>query len=183
MGWAPQRHVLAEDAVPDVIEREADHRVEAAAGHQNAADRRVPVAGDAHRCRARFVERQYHRDHAGHKDAEQADDDEVMRRIGQRTGVAAIADVPADIPDEAEQRADDRRREHQDGQRDPRWAVELVVPAIPQRVVNQVIRCVRCAQPTYSITAPITIAATDRPITWLRPAPRAGGSREPSGPP
>src|SRR5580693_10706052 len=49
-------------------------------------------------------------------------------------------------------------------------------PSHSAAVVNHVIRCVRCAQPTYSITAPITIPATDRPITWLRPAPRAGGS-------
>ena len=34
MGGAPQRHVLAEDAMPDVVEREADHRVHSAAGHQ-----------------------------------------------------------------------------------------------------------------------------------------------------
>src|SRR5271168_1668357 len=100
MGWAPECYVLAEDAVPDVIERETDHRVEAAAGHQHAAHRGVPAAGDPHRCRTRLVEGQYHRDHAGHEDAEQTDDDEVMRRVGQRTGIAPIADVPADIPDE-----------------------------------------------------------------------------------
>ena len=128
-----KRHVLAEDAMPDVVEREADHRVHSAGGHQQPADRRVPVAGDAQRCRPRFVERQHHGQHAGHEDAEQADDDEVVRRVGQRTRVAAIADVPADIPDEAEQRADDRRGEHQDGQRDPRRAVELRCPATPRR--------------------------------------------------
>ena len=49
-------------------------------------------------------------------------------------------------------------------------------PSHSATLVNHVIRCVRCAQPTYNITAPITIAAIDSPITWLRPAPRAGGS-------
>src|SRR5277367_2184290 len=115
MCWAPERYVLAEDAVPDVIEREADHRVEAAAGHQHAAKRGVPVAGDAHRCRPRPVEGQYHGEHAGQEDTEKTDDDEVVRRVGQRTRIAPIADVPADIPDEAEQRADDRCGEYQDG--------------------------------------------------------------------
>ena len=46
VGRPPQRDVLTEDAVPDVVEREAGQRVQAAAGHQDAADRRVPVAGD-----------------------------------------------------------------------------------------------------------------------------------------
>src|ERR1700727_585444 len=49
-------------------------------------------------------------------------------------------------------------------------------PSHSAMLVNHVIRCVRCAQPTYSITAPITIAAIVKPITWLSPAPRAGGS-------
>ena len=45
VGGAPQRDVLAEDAVPDVVEREADQRVQPAAGHQDTADGRVPRAG------------------------------------------------------------------------------------------------------------------------------------------
>src|ERR1700722_3441089 len=49
-------------------------------------------------------------------------------------------------------------------------------PSHSATLVNHVIRWVRCAQPTYSITAPITIAAIDKPITWLSPAPRAGCS-------
>jgi len=43
--------------------------------------------------------------------------------------------------------------------------VRTFPPSHSAAVVNHVIRCVRCAQPTYSITAPITIPATDRPIT------------------
>ena len=125
MRWAPERHVLAEDAMPDIVERETDHRVQTAGRHQQPADRRVPVAGDAQRSRPRLVERQHHGQHAAHEDAEQADDDEVMRRVCQGTRVAAVADVPADIPDEPEQGADDRGGEHHDGQCDPRRAVEL----------------------------------------------------------
>src|SRR6202044_2401431 len=49
-------------------------------------------------------------------------------------------------------------------------------PSQSATLVDHVIRRVRCAQPTYSITAPITIAAVVKPITWLSPAPRAGGS-------
>jgi hypothetical protein len=43
-------------------------------------------------------------------------------------------------------------------------------------VFSQLIRWVRCAQPTHSITVLMIIAAMERPITWLSPAPRAGGS-------
>src|SRR6201993_5567577 len=49
-------------------------------------------------------------------------------------------------------------------------------PNCSATVFNQVIRWVRCAQPTHSITALMIIAAIERPMTWLRPAPRAGGS-------
>ena len=48
-----------------------------------------------------------HRQAARDEEQEQAEQDEVVRRVGQRTGVAALADVQADVPDEAEQRADD----------------------------------------------------------------------------
>src|SRR3954447_10513559 len=108
MSWAPQRDVLAEDAVPDVVEREAHHGVEAAAGQQYPADRGVPIAGDAYRGRSWLVERQHNRDHPCQENAEQADDDEVVGRVGQRSRVAAVADMPTDVPDETEQGADDR---------------------------------------------------------------------------
>ena len=72
VGRPPQRDVLAEDAVPDVVERKAGQRVQAAAGHQHAADRRVPVAGDPHRERAGLLVRQHDRRAAGDEQQEQA---------------------------------------------------------------------------------------------------------------
>ena len=134
MGWTPKRYVLAEDAVPNVVERKADHRVQAATGHQQPADRGVPVAGDAYSGRTWLVERQHHRNHARQENAEQPDDDEVVRRVRQRTRVATVSDVPADIPNETEQSADDRRCENQDGQRDPGRPVELVPQPLGDRV-------------------------------------------------
>ncbi|EUA39576.1 hypothetical protein I549_3052 [Mycobacterium avium subsp. avium 2285 (R)] len=34
----------------------------------------------------------------------------------------------------------------------------------------------RCAWPTHSISSVITTAASESPITWFNPAPRAGAS-------
>jgi hypothetical protein len=113
MRWAPEGDVLTEDAVPDVVERETDQRVQAATGHQDAADGRVPGFGDLDGGRAGLVVRQDDRQRSGDEQQEQADQDEVVRRVGQRPGVAALADVQADVPDEAEHRADDRRDEQQ----------------------------------------------------------------------
>ena len=175
MRWAPKGYVLSEDPVPDVVERKPDHRVHPAARHQHAADRRIPVARDAHRRRTGLVERQHDRQHARDEDAEQADDDEVVRRVGQRAGVAAVADVPADIPDEPEQGADDRRGEDQDRQRHPGRPVEFA-PIQSATRASHSIRWVRWPCPTHSITTVITTAAIDRPITWFSPAPRADGS-------
>jgi hypothetical protein len=44
MGRTPERHVLAEQPVPDVVEREPDQREDPARADQHAAERRVPVA-------------------------------------------------------------------------------------------------------------------------------------------
>jgi hypothetical protein len=120
----PQGHVLAEDAVPDVVKGESEQRVQAAARHQQSAHRRVPIAGDSHRGRARLVVRQHARQATGDEQQEQPEEDEVVRRVGQRPGVPAVADVQADVPDKAEQRRDDRCDEQGDGQRHPRRSLE-----------------------------------------------------------
>src|SRR5437868_888279 len=104
MRWPPQGNVLTEDAMPDVVERESEKCIHPATRHQHPADRGMPVASDSHRRGARLVERQDDGNHARQEYPEQADDDEVMRRVGQRTGIAAVADVPANVPDESEQR-------------------------------------------------------------------------------
>ena len=51
---APEGHVLAEQAVPDVVEREADQREGAAAQISTPPTRRVPVAADLHGARLGF---------------------------------------------------------------------------------------------------------------------------------
>ena len=72
VGRPPQRDVLAEDAVPDVVEREAGQGVQPAAGHQDTADRRVPVAGDPYRERTGLLVGQHDRRAAGDEQKEQA---------------------------------------------------------------------------------------------------------------
>ena len=130
MRWAPKGDVLPEDPVPDVVEREPGHRVQPAAGHQHAADRCVPVTRDAHRGRAGLVEGQDDRRHSPQEDAEQPDDDEVVRGVGQGAGVASVADVPADVPDEPEQGADDRRGVNQNRQGYPAGPVEYLAQLV-----------------------------------------------------
>jgi hypothetical protein len=46
---APERDVLAEEAVPHVVEREAEQGEGAAGGHEDRADGRVPVLADLDR--------------------------------------------------------------------------------------------------------------------------------------
>ena len=119
VGRAPQRHVLAEQAVPDVVEREADQREAAAGRHQHAAERRVPAVVEPDRGRAGLLLRDHHREEAGGEDAEQAEQDQVVRRVGERAGVAAVVDVQRDVPVHAEQRRDERGGADGGGERDP----------------------------------------------------------------
>ena len=58
VGRPPEGHVLAEEAVPDVVEREADQGEGAAGGDQDAAEGRIPVAADADGGRAGALLRQ-----------------------------------------------------------------------------------------------------------------------------
>jgi len=132
MCWAPERDVLTEDPVPDVVEWKADERVQPATGHQHAADGRVPGLGDLDGGRTGLVIRQDDRQRARDEQQEQTDQDEVVRRVGQRAGVAALADVQADVPDEAEHRADDRRDEQQRRQGDPAGPVHLAAGLVGQ---------------------------------------------------
>ncbi len=107
--------------MPDVVQREPPQQgVEATARQQDSTDRRVPVTGDPDGGAAGLVEGQEDRQHAGDEQEEQAHQDEVMRRVGERSLVAAVTDVQADIPEEAEQCADDRAGEQEDRQRRPR---------------------------------------------------------------
>ncbi len=118
VGRAPEGHVLAEEAVPHVVEREADQRIQATGGDEDAADRGVPRAGDLDRGDAGLltVSREDDGGHAGDEECEESVEDQVVRRVGERSGVAAAAGVEADVPHEAEQgddqgAADEDRRD------------------------------------------------------------------------
>jgi hypothetical protein len=105
--------------VPHVVEREAGECERSARGHQKAADGRAPAGRERHRGGAgRRVARHRDREHAGREDAEQPGEDQVVRGVGERAGVAAVADVQRDVPVHAQQRDDQRHAG--DGGRDRR---------------------------------------------------------------
>ena len=137
---APQRHVLAEQPVPEVVEREADQREAAGGRHQQAAERRVPAVVEADRGRARLLPRDRHGEEARGEDAEQAEEDQVVRRVRERARVAAVVDVQGDVPVHAEQRGDERAGAERGGQRDPRRQ-----PADAARVARRALEQLRAA--------------------------------------
>ena len=111
VGRTPQRHVLTEDPVPDVIEREADEGIQSARRDQDAADRRVPMTSDAHRSNAGFHAITWIDDsrHTGDEQREQSAEDQVVRRVGEWSRVAAAARVQTHVPEETDERHDERR--------------------------------------------------------------------------
>jgi hypothetical protein len=118
---APERDVLAEEPVPDVVEREADEGVEAAGRDEDAGHRRVPAAGDPHRRDAGLlaVAREHDRAHAGDEEGEQAVEDQVVRGVRERSLVATSPGVQADVPEEAEEGHDERAGDEQGRDRRP----------------------------------------------------------------
>ena len=116
VGRAPERHVLAEQPVPHVVEREACERERAASGHHQTAERRPPVAAEVDGGLGRALGAgQRDRHYARHEHAVEADQDQVVRGVGERTSVTAVVDVQGDVPVHAE---------HSGEQRDPeqhRW--------------------------------------------------------------
>jgi hypothetical protein len=106
---APQRHVLAEERVPEGVEREAEQRDAAADEHHDPARAHVQPQREAALVARR---RPAHPavQQRGEDDALQARDDEHVRR-GEHALVAAVVDVVADVPVHPEDR---------DLQRDPR---------------------------------------------------------------
>ena len=88
----------------------AGERERATGEQQHAADGRVPVAGDAHRAAPGPLGGEDHREEAGDEAAEQPGEDQVVRRVGERAGVAALVDVQGDVPVHPEQRDEQRDR-------------------------------------------------------------------------
>ena len=83
VGRAPERHVLPEQPVPEVVERKAEQGEARGGNHQHAAERRVPAAVDAHGGVRGPLPRQRHRDEAGAEDPEQPAEDQVVGGVGR----------------------------------------------------------------------------------------------------
>src|SRR6202035_4792506 len=77
-----------------------------------------------------FSERKHTPGNSAGEHEKKPDHDEVVRRVRQRPGIAACANMPADVPNEPEQRADDGRDEHGYRQRDPRWSLEAMAKSV-----------------------------------------------------
>ena len=102
---APERDVLAEEAVPDVVEGEADEREGAAAddasGRRRARTSRRAILTAAGRA---SPSGEANREEAGGEDAEEAGEDEVMRGVRERARVTPLVDVEGDVPVHPEER-------------------------------------------------------------------------------
>ncbi len=105
---APEGDVLAEDAMPDVVERKADQGEHAARGHDDTAERRVPVADDANSAPRWLFEREDAGEEACGEDAEEPAEDQIVGGVGEGSLVAACVDVDRYVPEEAEEREEQR---------------------------------------------------------------------------
>ena len=174
VGRAPQRDVLAEQPVPDVVEGKAEQCVEAGPGEQQAADGHVPALDEVHRRGAGLLA-QRHRagEDAAGEDAEQPEEDEVVRRVGQRAGVAADVDVQRDVPEHPEQGAEQEAVVSTVGS-----ATHGGTPvALPSRVPALVRICdrrVRCSQTRPSTSTVRPSPMSEAMITSPIAAPPAG---------
>jgi hypothetical protein len=106
--------------VPHVVQREAEQGEAAAGGSEHAADGDVPLARDADGGVAGLSLRQRERQAAGCEDAVEPNEDEVVRRVGERARIAALVDVQGDVPVHAQQRHEQRAARQARRQRRPR---------------------------------------------------------------
>jgi hypothetical protein len=118
MRRAPQRHVLAEEPVPRVVQREPEQRDDAADEQQDSAERHAPGA-DADPCRVLVVAAEQQRDVTRERDPGEPDDDEVVGGIRKRPGVATVVDVTRHVPVEPEHRGQQRPRRDRHGKHRP----------------------------------------------------------------
>ena len=84
VGRAPERDVLAEEAVPDVVEREAEHGDRAAQQQQRAAQRHAPAGREGERRAVAVVGAEHAGEEAGQRDAAEPEQDRVVRDVGER---------------------------------------------------------------------------------------------------
>src|SRR5947209_14729225 len=102
MGRTPEGHVLAEQAMPDVVERERQQRDRRADQDQDAAERRPPLGGESFRDVARLRVGKRQGQSAAREYAEEAEEEEVVGGIVQRSGVAAMVEEKRYDPIHAE---------------------------------------------------------------------------------
>src|SRR3954469_5893446 len=150
MGRPPERHVLAEEPVPEIVEWEAEEREGAGGGDQRPAERDLVVLSDLDRRATRMLAGldQHRREIAAGDDPIEPDEDEEVRGIGEWACITAAVDVEGYVPHVAEQRADqgeagDRQRQRRPG-RQPRYAcreggegAERSAPPTPVRLPEQ----------------------------------------------
>ena len=174
VGRAPERDVLAEDAVPDVVEREAEHGDRAAQQQQRAAERDAPAGRERQRRAVAVVGAEHAGQEAGQRDAAEAEQDRVVGDVGERAGVAPVVDVGGDVPEEAEGGDPERAEREQHRQRrpaghrhDPRWPGRRAARAASRARTGGVAPSTSAA----AVSSPATIAAGTR--SWMG-APPAG---------
>ena len=136
VGRAPERHVLAEEPVPHVVQREAGERERATCGHHQPADGRPPVAAEMHGgLRGALGAGQRDRHDARHEHPVEADQDQVVSGVRERSGVTAVVDVQRDVPVHAEHGREERDSKQHRGHGRPRGQAR--VPVRPARNASQ----------------------------------------------
>ena len=172
VGRAPERDVLAEDAVPDVVEREAEHGHRAAQQQQRAAERHAPARGQRERRAVAVVGAEHAGQEAGQRDAAEPEQDRVVGDVGERPGVAPVVDVRGDVPEEAEAAMPSEPSVTSTGSA-AQPGTGITRSARPARRVSSVTRPDRCVAPSTSaaaVSSPATIAAGTRSCTGAPPA-------------
>ena len=121
VGRAPQRDVLAKEAMPEVVERKGGQGEGGRDEHEQPSQRRVPVAGEAHAGPARplTLPGQAHRQEPGEEHAEQPGEDEVVGVVGQGPRIPALVEVDGDVPVHPEHRDAQGAVDERDRQRGP----------------------------------------------------------------
>ncbi len=121
VGGRPQRHVLPEDPVPDVVEGQRGQAERRAEDHQRAADRHPPATAEADPGGTRLLAVcQPEAQHAGGERAEEAEQHRPVAWVAERAVIAPVIDVVADVPEAAAHHGQQRHDPDEGRQRGPR---------------------------------------------------------------
>ena len=113
-------HPAVGRAVVEFLHARGRRRLAVIAGDDERAERRLQAARQPDRGRAGLLGREEDRDQPGEEDQEQPDEDEVVRRVGERAGIAPRVEMRRDVPVHAEHRDQQCTREDAERQRAPR---------------------------------------------------------------